>query len=112
MRQLNGIYSQRVNRRHSLAGHVFQGRYPAVLVQKEAHLLELARYIVLNPVRAGMVRPPTSGTGAATIACLTVLESQSGSTQNGCSTKLASVKLTPLTPIDNSLSQGRGRRAR
>lgn len=55
MRQLNGIYSQRVNRRHDLVGHVFQGRYKAVLVQKEAHLLELARYIVLNPVRAGMV---------------------------------------------------------
>lgn len=56
MRQLNGIYSQRVNRRHGLVGHVFQGRYHAVLVQKEAHLLELARYIVLNPVRAGIVR--------------------------------------------------------
>ena len=55
MRQLNGIYSQRVNRRHDLVGHVFQGRYKAVLIQKEAHLLELARYIVLNPVRAGMV---------------------------------------------------------
>jgi putative transposase len=55
MRQLNGIYSQRVNRRHSLVGHVFQGRYKAVLVQKEAHLLELSRYIVLNPLRAGMV---------------------------------------------------------
>ena len=39
MRQLNGIYSQRVNRRHRLVGHVFQGRYHAVLVQKEAHLL-------------------------------------------------------------------------
>lgn len=55
MRQLNGIYSQRLNRRHGLAGHVFQGRYHAVLVQKEAHLLELSRYLVLNPVRAGMV---------------------------------------------------------
>jgi putative transposase len=55
MRQLNGIFSQRVNRRHGLVGHVFQGRYKAVLVQKEAHLLELARYIVLNPLRAGMV---------------------------------------------------------
>ncbi|MDB5916066.1 MAG: Addiction module toxin RelE [Massilia sp.] len=54
MRQLNGIYSQRHNRRHDMVGHVFQGRYKAVLVQKEAHLLELARYIVLNPLRAGM----------------------------------------------------------
>lgn len=55
MRQLNGIFSQRFNQRHDLRGHVFQGRYHAVLVQKEAHLLELARYIVLNPMRAGMV---------------------------------------------------------
>ncbi len=55
MRQLNGIYSQRVNRRHDLVGHVFQGRYHAVLVQKEAHLLELSRYIVLNPLRGGIV---------------------------------------------------------
>lgn len=56
MRQLNGVYTQRFNRRHDFVGHLFQGRYKAILVQKEAHLLELARYIVLNPVRAGMVR--------------------------------------------------------
>ncbi len=55
MRQLNGAYSQHFNRRHSLVGHVFQGRYKAILVQKESYLLELARYVVLNPVRAGIV---------------------------------------------------------
>jgi len=55
MRQLNGIYSQHVNRRHRLAGHVFQGRYHAVLVQKESYLLEVSRYIVLNPLRARIV---------------------------------------------------------
>jgi hypothetical protein len=55
MRQLNGNYSQYFNRRHDFVGHVFQGRYHAVLVQKETYLLELARYIVLNPLRAGMV---------------------------------------------------------
>lgn len=54
MRQLNGMYTQRFNRRHGRAGHVFQGRYHAVVVQKESHLLEVARYIVLNPVRAGL----------------------------------------------------------
>ena len=58
MRQLNGVYTQRFNRRHGRAGHVFQGRYKAILVDKNAYLLELARYIVLNPVRAGMVRSP------------------------------------------------------
>lgn len=56
MRQLNGVYTQISNRHHGKVGHVFQGRYKAILVQKETYLLELARYIVLNPVRAGMVR--------------------------------------------------------
>ena len=56
MRQLNGVYTQASNRSHAKVGHVFQGRYKAILVQKETYLLELARYIVLNPVRARMVR--------------------------------------------------------
>lgn len=55
MRQLNGVYTVRFNRRHGRDGHVFQGRYKAVIVQKDSHLLELSRYVVLNPVRAGMV---------------------------------------------------------
>ncbi|MEE9545201.1 MAG: transposase [Rhodospirillales bacterium] len=56
MRHLNGVYTQRFNRRRGLAGHVFQGRYKAILVEKEAYLLELVRYVVLNPVRAGFTR--------------------------------------------------------
>lgn len=56
MRQLNGVYTQTCNRNNRRVGHVFQGRYKAILVQKESYLLELARYIVLNPVRARMVR--------------------------------------------------------
>ena len=56
MRQLNGVYTQRFNRRHAQVGHLFQGRYKAILVQKEPYLLELSRYIVLNPLRAGMVK--------------------------------------------------------
>ncbi len=56
MRQLNGVYTQRFNRAHGRAGHVFQGRYKAILVERDAHLLELCRYLVLNPVRAGFVR--------------------------------------------------------
>lgn len=55
MRQLNGVYTQYINRTHARVGHVFQGRYKAILVEKDAYLLELARYVVLNPVRAGMV---------------------------------------------------------
>ncbi|MGB0468715.1 MAG: transposase, partial [Pontibacterium sp.] len=56
MRQLNGVYTQRFNRQHQRVGHVFQGRFKAILVQKEIYLLELSRYIVLNPVRARRVR--------------------------------------------------------
>lgn len=56
MRQINGLYTQSFNRRHKRAGHVFQGRYKAILIQKESHLLETCRYVVLNPVRAKMVK--------------------------------------------------------
>jgi len=55
MRQLNGVYTQWTNRRHGLVGHLFQGRFKAILVERDAYLLELARYVVLNPVRAAMV---------------------------------------------------------
>ena len=58
MRQLNGVYTQHVNRRHGLVGHLFQGRYKAILVQKAGYLLELSRYLVLNPVRAKVVMDP------------------------------------------------------
>lgn len=58
MRHLNGVYTQTFNRRHKRVGHVFQGRFKAVIVEKESHLLELCRYVVLNPVRAGMVSTP------------------------------------------------------
>ncbi len=56
MRQLNGQYTQQFNRRHGMVGHLFQGRYKAIVVQKETYLLELSRYMVLNPIRAGMVK--------------------------------------------------------
>ena len=51
MRQLNGLYTQSFNRQHRLVGHLFQGRFKAILVEKDSYLLELCRYIVLNPVR-------------------------------------------------------------
>jgi REP element-mobilizing transposase RayT len=58
MHSLNAQYSQFFNRHHARSGHVLEGRFKAILVQKQAHLLELHRYIVLNPVRAGLVRRP------------------------------------------------------
>ena len=59
MREINGVYTQAFNRHHRRVGHVLQGRYKAILVDQDAYLLELARYIVLNPVRAGLV--PSAG---------------------------------------------------
>lgn len=58
MRHLNGTYTQAFNRRHQRVGHLFQGRYTAILVQREPYLLELCRYVVLNPVRAGACQRP------------------------------------------------------
>jgi putative transposase len=58
MRHINGVYTQAYNRRHGLVGHLFQGRFKAVLVDTESYLLEVCRYVDLNPVRAQMVRAP------------------------------------------------------
>jgi len=56
MKQLNGVYTQWFNRRHSLTGALVQGRFKSIVVEKETYLLEVARDIVLNPIRAKMVR--------------------------------------------------------
>ncbi|BCS55431.1 hypothetical protein GSVR_37390 [Geobacter sp. SVR] len=58
MRHLNGVYTQAYNRKHGKDGHVFKGRFKSVLVEKESHLIELCRYVVLNTVRAGIVEQP------------------------------------------------------
>ncbi|WP_263079861.1 transposase [Endozoicomonas sp. Mp262] len=58
MRQLNGVYTLKFNRRYGRVGHLFQGRYKGILVDKSAYLLELSRYVVLNPVWARMVNRP------------------------------------------------------
>lgn len=55
MRQLNGVYTQHFNRSHKRVGHLYQGRFKAILVDKDSYLRELSRYIVLNPVRANLV---------------------------------------------------------
>ena len=58
MRHINGVYTQSFNRRHNKVGHLFQGRFKAILVDRGAYLLEVCRYVDLNPVRARMVRKP------------------------------------------------------
>jgi putative transposase len=62
MRQLNGVYAQAFNRQHHRVGHVFQGRFHSELVERESHLLELSRYVVLNPVRAHLIGLPEQWT--------------------------------------------------
>src|SRR3989304_3900760 len=58
MQRLNQVYTQRFNRRHRRVGHVLQGRYKAIVVDKDSYFKELIRYVVLNPVRAKIVRRP------------------------------------------------------
>lgn len=58
MRHINGVYTQAQNRRHGRCGHVFQGRFHAVVVDLDSYFLEVCRYVDLNPVRAGLVANP------------------------------------------------------
>jgi putative transposase len=60
MQYLNGCFAQKANWRRTERGHVFEGRYKSVLVQTESHLLEVHRYIAMNPVRAGLVQEPAA----------------------------------------------------
>lgn len=60
MQMLLGSYTRYFNRRHHRVGHLFQGRYKAILCEKEPYLLELTRYIHLNPVRSKIVRDPVA----------------------------------------------------
>lgn len=123
MRQLNGLYTQRFNQRHQRVGHLFQGRYKAILVDKDNYLLTLCRYIVLNPVRAKIVKDPRDwkwSTYRATagydqgIPCLTTdwILSQFGKVQKAASGQYQSFVLSgikaesPLKAIKGQLFLG------
>ena len=58
MHYLNGSYTNYINIKRNRSGHLFQGRYKAILIDHDSYLLELSRYLHLNPVRAGMVSKP------------------------------------------------------
>ena len=60
MRHINGAYTTYFNIKRDRSGHLFQGRYKAILVEKDAYAKELSRYIHLNPVRAGIVAKPVA----------------------------------------------------
>lgn len=70
MKQLNGIYAQNFNRKRNNVGHIFQGRFKAKLVQKENYLLRLCRYIILNPVRGGIIKFPEQWKWSSYLAML------------------------------------------
>jgi putative transposase len=74
IRHLNSTYSAYLNRKYELVGHVFQGRYKAIICQRETYLLELARYIVLNPVRASFVRAPEEWWWSSHLSVLGIAE--------------------------------------
>lgn len=68
MRQLNGVYIQLFNKWYGRTGHLFQGRYKAIVIHKDSHLLEVCRYVFLNPVRAEMVEKPEDYTWSSYLA--------------------------------------------
>lgn len=60
MRHVNGVYTQSFNRRHGKVGHLFQGRFKAIVVDTDAYLLAVCRYVELNPVRAQLADDPAA----------------------------------------------------
>jgi REP element-mobilizing transposase RayT len=58
MQHINGAYTTYFNRKRGRSGHLFQGRYKAILVEADEYAMELSRYVHLNPVRAGIVKTP------------------------------------------------------
>lgn len=70
MQRLNGVYAQWFNYHHGLSGHLFQGRYYSKLVENDSQLLELSRYVVLNPARAGVCADPRTWTWSSLPATL------------------------------------------
>jgi len=108
MRQLNGVYTQAFNRYHNRVGHVFQGRFKAIHVEKEAYLLELSRYVVLNPVRAGMVRAAKDWPWSSYRATAGLVKRPRLLTTNWLLDQLGSDRASAQKAYRQFVSQGRG----
>jgi putative transposase len=108
MRQLNGVYTQTHNRNNARVGHVFQGRYRGILVQKDAYWLELARYIVLNPVRARMVRHAADWPWSSYKATAGKEEAPDWLTTESILAAFAKRKSTAQTKYQEFVAQGHG----
>ena len=107
MRHLNGVYTQRFNRNNNRVGHVFQGRYKAINVQKETYLLELARYIVLNPVRARMVRSARDWRWSSYRATAGFIETEKWLTVNWILASFSRKKIEAVKMYRAFVSEGR-----
>lgn len=118
MQWLNGRYAQWFNRRHGRCGHLFQGRFDGRLVEKESYLLTVARYVVLNPVRAGLVPQASDWRWSSYrqsagmdvpetwLAASDLLESFGGATPHGCKEYVAFVvQPDPTSPWTNLVGQ-------
>ena len=107
MRQLNGVYTQRFNRKHDRVGHVFQGRFKGILVEKESYLLELARYIVLNPVRARLVRDPKNWPWSSYRASIGMAELEGGLNVDWILSQFAKRKPTAIKRYQEFVKAGK-----
>ncbi len=107
MRQLNGVYTQRFNRKNNRVGHVFQGRYKAIIVQKESYLLELARYVVLNPVRAQMVRSARDWSWSSYRATAGLIKADKWLTVNWILSSFSRKKIEAIKLYRTFVSEGR-----
>lgn len=84
MRHFNGVHTQAYKRRHGLARHFSQGRFKAILVDRDAHLLALCRYVERNPVAAGLVVSAGDWMGPVTVSMWEVLQRRLGWTVRAC----------------------------
>ena len=107
MRQLNGVYTQRFNRKHKRVGHVYQGRFKAIIVQKEDYLMELSRYIVLNPVRARMVRTANQWPWSSYRATIGKAKPKGGLNTDWLLAGFASRKSTAIERYKTFVSEGK-----
>ena len=109
MRQLNGVYTQWFNRTHDRVGHVFQGRFKGIIVQKESHLLELARYIVMNPVRTRMVRAAKDWPWSSYRATIGIAKLQGGLNADWLLSAFAKRKPTAINRYKAFVAEGKRR---
>ncbi len=108
MRQLNGVYTQRFNRRHSKVGHLFKGRFKSILVERDSYLLELSRYVVLNPVRARLVKSPENYPWSSYRSTLGLDPAPPGLTTNWVLGQLAKTKLSARKRYEEFVHAGIG----